>query len=87
MKKVAFLAVLLMALPSCTFVCETACDGTDTIKGVFSDGLSIIPVVGPFSAQVTDLGFDVLCGTACAPNTLGEEWVEETGLSLDPTGS
>jgi len=87
MKKIIFSAVLLMALPSCTFVCENACDGTDAIKGVVNDGLSFIPIVGPFSAQITDLGFDVLCGVACAPSTLGEEWVEETGISLDPTAT
>ena len=86
MKKIA--AILLffaMSLTSCTFACNTLCDGTDAVKGVVADGLSFFPILGPVATQITDLCFDAACTAFCLPEDLTKSWNDNIGINLDPT--
>ena len=87
MKKLLCVAVLLLALPSCAWVADQACTGTDKVRDTVREGLEFVPVVGPWSAEITDLAFDLVCALVGAPNAMGVDIAARTGAQLDPTAT
>lgn len=86
MKNLALVAALLV-LPSCTFMRDNLCTGSDAVKEVTADALGFVPVVGPMAGQITDLAFDILCTLVGLPATMGEEVEGTIGVSLDPSSA
>lgn len=84
MKKLAAI-LLILCLPSCTFIRDNICTGSDAVKEVTADALGFVPVVGPIAGQVTDLVFDILCSVVGLPAVMGNEIESTIGVSLDPT--
>lgn len=87
MKKLMLAAVLLLTLPSCAWIQENACYGTDQVRDTVHDGLSYIPVVGPWSGEITNLLFDFVCTLIGAPDAMGNDINERVGVQLDPTAT
>lgn len=85
MKKLICVAVLLLALPSCAWVQDQACTGTSAVRDTVNDGLSYIPVVGPWSGEITNLMFDMVCAMIGGPESIGRSFEETVGVQLDPT--
>ncbi len=85
MKKLMLLAVLLLTLPSCAWVQDQACTGSDAVRDTVNDGLAYIPVIGPWSGEITNLFFDLFCAVIGAPESMGRDIDERLGVQLDPT--
>ena len=79
--------LILFCLPSCTFIRDNVCTGSDAVKEVTADALSFVPVVGPMAGSITDLAFDILCTFVGLPADMGDEIESELGVSLDPTST
>ena len=84
MKKLAILLVVLIA-PSCTWISDNVCTGSDAVKEVTAEGLSYIPVLGPLSSTITDLLFDAICNIVALPVEMGDSLKSTTGVQTDPT--
>ena len=87
MKKLLCVVVLLLALPSCAWVADQACTGSDKVRDTVREGLEFVPVVGPWSAEITDLAFDLVCALIGAPDAMGKDIEARTGAQLDPTAT
>ena len=87
MKKLLCVAALLLALPSCAWVQDQACTGTSAMRDTVFDGLSYVPVVGPWSGEITNLLFDMACTLIGGPESVGRDLEERVGLQLDPTAT
>jgi len=85
MKKLILVAALLLTLPSCAWVADQACTGTDQVRDTVREGLEYVPVVGPWSAEITDLAFNLVCTLIGAPDYMGKDIEARTGAQLDPT--
>ncbi len=87
MKKLILVAVCLLPLTSCAWVQEQACAGTTAVRDTVNDGLSFIPVVGPWSGEITNLLFDMVCAIIGGPESMGRDIDERVGVQLDPTAT
>lgn len=87
MKKLLMLAVLMLTLPSCAWVADQACTGTDQVRDTVREGLEYVPVVGPWSAEITDLAFNLVCALVGAPDYMGKDIDARLGVQLDPTAT
>ncbi len=83
--RILLAAVCLLALPSCTWVQDQVCYGTDQVRDTVHDGLELIPVVGPWSGEITNLLFNLICATVGAPESMGRDIDTRLGVQLDPT--
>ncbi len=85
MKKLLLVAACALPLTSCTWVADQACYGSDAVRDSVNDGLSYIPVVGPWSGEITNLFFDLFCAVIGAPESMGRDIDTRLGVQLDPT--
>lgn len=85
MKKLILVAVCALPLTSCAWVADQACTGTDQVRDTVREGLEYVPVVGPWSAEITDLAFNLVCALIGAPDYMGKDIEARTGAQLDPT--
>jgi hypothetical protein len=85
MKKLLLIAACALPLTSCTWVQDQACTGSDALKTSLNDGLAYIPVVGPWSGEITNLFFDLFCAIIGAPESMGRDIDTRLGVQLDPT--
>ena len=87
MKKMLILAALMLTLPSCSWIADQACTGTDKVRDTMREGLEYVPVVGPWSAEITDLAFNLVCALVGAPDSMGKDINARLGVQLDPTAA
>lgn len=87
MKKLLLIAVCALPLTSCAWIQDQACTGSDAVRDTVNDGLSYIPVVGPWSGEITNLFFDLFCAVIGAPESMGRDIDERLGVQLDPTAT
>ena len=87
MKKLLLIAACTLPLTSCAWVQENACYGSDQVRDAVNDGLAYIPVVGPWSGEITNLFFDLFCAMIGAPDAMGRDINERVGVQLYPTAT
>ena len=85
MKKLLLVAACALPLTSCTWVQDQVCYGTDQVRDTVHDGLEFIPIVGPWSGEITNLLFNLVCATVGAPESMGRDIDTRIGVQLDPT--
>lgn len=85
--KASLVLVLAFGTSSCAWVQENACAGATAVRDTVNDGLSYIPVIGPWSGQITNLVFDLFCAIVGAPAEFGKDIDNLTGVQLDPTAT
>lgn len=81
----ALLLPLVLLTGGCQIVCDQIGEQAGIVDEVLTEGLSYVPLVGPFAGKIVSLGLDIVRTTVCAPYFLGEEVQDLTGITLDPT--
>ncbi len=84
-KLAAVVLTVCLFTPSCSWISDNVCTGSDAVKEATAEGLSYIPVLGPLSSTITDLLFDAVCGIVALPAEMGDSLKATTGVQTDPT--